>query len=298
MVIRKSAERCHVGTFRNGPHSAHGRRAQVALGSSTFRGMRTRIALLVGIVGLAFGSGRATAQLSSAELFVNIDAGVSATDEGNPTESDSFSDGPRNANIFLNSGNIPWSLFVSAGGGTAESNGSLTYLATNTSQIYSRGDFDFEALASTPAAALASFDAVMGINFQVATQRTLTISGFVSTLFDLEGPEVVNCQYNGVILAGDDRFSTLPGGTYFFDVERTLFPGETGALGCSAASSGADAESNTLVWDVTVTGLPEPGPALGSLVAVVSLALRRRCRSRSVAIARKPNARPADSMRE
>lgn len=273
--------------------------AQVAQSSSTFRGMRTRIALLVGVIGLAFGSGRAAAQLSSAELFVNIDAGVSATDEGIPTSFDNFSDGPRNADIFLNSGNIPWNLFAHAGGGTAETNGLLTYLATNTSQIYSRGDFDFEALASTPAAALAGFDAVMGINFQVATQRTFTISGFVSTLHDLDGPEVVNCQYNGVILAGDDRFATLPAGTYFFDVERTLYPLETGALGCSAASSGATADSNTLVWDVTVTGLPEPGPALGTFAAMATLeALRRSCRSHRGAIVRKPKARPADSLRE
>jgi hypothetical protein len=261
--------------------------------------MRTRVALLAGIVGVVVGAGRAGAQLSSAELYVDIYAGVSATDEGIPTSSDNFDDGPRNADIFLNSGNIPWNLFAHAGNATAESNGLLTYLATNTSQIYSRGDFDFEALGAAPAAALAGFNAVMRIDFQVATQRTFTISGFVSTLQDLDGPEVVNCQYNGVVLAGDDRSATLPAGTYHFDVERTLYPGETGSLGCSADSSGATADSNTLVWDVTVTGLPEPGSALAALAAVVSLgALRSRCRPRSVAIGRKPNARPADSAEE
>lgn len=250
--------------------------------------MRARSAVLVGVAWLAFRAGPAAAQLSTAELYVDINAGVSATDEGIPTHSDSFDDGPRYADIFLKSGNIPWNLFVHAGGATAETNGLLSYLATNTSRIYSRGDFDFEALGAPPASALAGFDAVMGIAFQVATQRTFTISGFVSTAVALEGPEVVNCQYNGVVLAGDDRFATLPAGTYFFDVERTLFPGETGALSCSAASSGATAEANTLVWDVTVTGLPEPGPAHGALAAAIALGLlRSRGRSRPVAIGRR-----------
>ena len=38
--------------------------------------------------------------------------------------------------------------------------------------------------------------------------------------------------------------------------------GETGTLGCSAASSGGTADANTLVWEVAVNHLPEPGPAL------------------------------------
>ncbi len=234
---------------------------------------------LCSVAVVALGAMPASAQLSSAELFVNIDAGVSASDMNSPLVSDSFSDGPRTFDVFLASGNIPWDLQVESGGGEAETEGQIEYLATTTSQIFARGDFTMRAAAASPASALAGFDAVMSISFEVETQTTLSLTGFVSTGRELSNPEVVVCQFNGQVLAGDSRATPLAAGTFTFDVERGLFPEETAVIECSAASSGGQANSNTLAWEVTVNGLPEPETTLGTLVGVGALgALARRRR--------------------
>jgi hypothetical protein len=231
--------------------------------------------------GLAIAALPAHAQLTSAELSLNIDAGVSADDVEFPFETQSFSDGPRNEDIFLESATIPWDIFVASGGAQSGSTGQLTYLATNTSQIFTRGEFDFSALAAPPASAIAGFDAVLSIDFQVAVTTTFTITGHVSTVRALDAPEVISCQYNGVVLAGDSRATPLTAGTYVIDAERTLYPDETGSLECAAASSGALTDGNTLVWEVAVNGLPEPGSALASIAACISLASLARRRSGS-----------------
>ena len=243
--------------------------------------MRARIDRLVcfGAVGLGLLAPSAEAQLSSAEMFVNVHAGVSAVDMDVPQSNDSFQDGPRTLDILLDSGSIPWDVQAAAGGGAATSDGLLRYLATTTSQIYSHGDFSMLSSAEFPAAALAGFDAVMSISFQVATQTTFTITGFVSTGRALDDPEVVNCQYNGVVLAGDTRATPLAAGTYVFQEEHTLYPLETGVLGCSAASSGGMSDSNALTWDVAVNDLPEPGTAAGTLAAVAALGALARSRA-------------------
>jgi hypothetical protein len=231
-------------------------------------------------VALAFAAPRADAQLTSASLSADLNGGVSASQEGFPLDSKSFLPPLISEDIFLESDTIPWDLFAVSGGGEATSTGEFTYLATNTSQIFTRGEFFMEALAAAPAASSASFDASMSIHFQVAVQTTFTITGFVSTTRALDEPEVVGCQYNGVVLAGDTRATPLDAGTYTFQVERTLFPFESGSLDCAAASSGAIADSNRLIWEVVVSGLPEPGALLASLTAVGALTGLRRWRTR------------------
>lgn len=229
----------------------------------------------------------ARAQLTSADLYLNVHAGVSATGVDSPLDTDSFDDGPRSGDIFLQSATIPWDLFVASGGAEAGSTGQLTYVATDTSQIYTRGDFSFDTYAQSPAAALGGFDAVLRIDFQVAVQTTFKLNGFVSALHDLDEPEVVYCQYNGVVLAGDTRATPLPAGNYLFvDVEKTLYPFETGSLECGAEASGGQIASNTLVWEATVSELPEPGVAFSALAAFGSLATLGRLRGAASSRAR------------
>ena len=235
--------------------------------------------IVSGIAALGVAAPGAEAQLSSAELFVDIDAGVSATDMNIPTDTDTFSNGPITSDIFLGSGSIPWNLQAADGAGAATTVGQVQYLATTTSQIFARGDFEFLTSAGGDAAALGGFDAVVSIRFQVAVETPYTVTGFVSTAQALDAPQVVSCQINGTILAGDTRATPLAAGTYLIDAQRTLFPGETAVLECSAAASGGQNASNTLAWEVTVNGLPEPESALATLTsvgAIAALARRRR----------------------
>ena len=97
----------------------------------------------------------------------------------------------------------------------------------------------------------------------------------------LDGPEVVACQYNGVVLAGDSRAEPLAPGVYPIDAERTLYPGEVGSLECAAASSGGQSDSNTLEWQVAVEGLPEAESGTGMLAAGGTLAAIKRRRTRA-----------------
>lgn len=243
--------------------------------------MRHRIALVgacaLGIACLA--TRPAAAQLASAEMFLDVDAGVSASGPSNPLQSETFSNGPRSFDLLGVDDSIGWNLNVTSGG-SAETVGTIDYRAITTYEIVSTGDFSFTTLASPPVSAIGGFDATMRIDFQVASVVTFLLTGQVSTGRSLDDPEVVACQYNGVVLAGDTRATPLDAGTYAFSVERTLYPNETGSLQCAAASSGALGDSNVLTWRVTVEGLdpaPEPGAALAGLAAVAGLVgLRRR----------------------
>jgi hypothetical protein len=243
--------------------------------------MRNRMRLFSAcVLGLACLAARpAVAQLASAEMFVDIDAGVSASGPSNPFQSETFSNGPRSFDLLGVDDSIGWNLNVTSGG-SAETVGTIDYRAITTYEIVSTGDFSFATLAAPPVSALGGFDATIRIDFQVASVVTFLLSGQVSAARSLDAPDVVACQYNGVVLAGDTRATPLDAGTYAFSVERTLFPNETGSLQCAAASSGGLTDSNELAWRVTVEGLdpaPEPDAALASLAALgVLLVLRRR----------------------
>ncbi len=192
---------------------------------------------------------RAEAQLASAELYVDIDAGAQATDEGPVTDAETFTDGPRTADVFLGSGSIPWDLQAIAGGGTGDADGQVNYLAA-ASQIVLGGTFAIKSAATAPAAALAGFDAVAKITFQVSEETPYTITGSVSTGRELSEAEVVACQINGTVLAGDSRATTLAPGSYPILREGVVFPGESFAVECSAASSGGTADENTVTFDL------------------------------------------------
>jgi hypothetical protein len=246
--------------------------------------MRMRIVrLFVGVVlsglGVGLGAPRTEAQLVSADLYRDIHAGISASNAPEfPLQQDAFDIAPISSSIFPSSGTIPWNLYLNVGGAEASTDGNIVYLAAS-SQIYTTGNFTMFAGADLPQTAVSDFDAVISISFQVATQTTFTLSGSVSTERALRDEEVVACQYNGVVLAGDSRATPLAPGTYTFDVEHTLYPEETGVLQCAAASSGGMSDANTLTWDVAVNGLPEPGTAAGTLAAVAALAAVARSRA-------------------
>lgn len=247
--------------------------------------MRTiRVAGLVAVTALLVGGARpAGAQLASAELFVNVTAGASATDMNLPTDTESFSDGPRTTDIFLGSGTIPFDLQAISGGGRADADGQINYLATTSSQISASGNFVFMASAAAPAAALAGFDAVFKITFTVAATTPYTLTGHVSTGRALSAPEVVACQVNGTVLAGDSRATPLAPGTYPFLAERVASAGEPIFIECDAASSGGTSDVNTVTWEFTANFGPITPTTSTTLVPLTRRQCRKACRQAKAA---------------
>ncbi|HEV7735351.1 MAG TPA: hypothetical protein VGR62_24475 [Candidatus Binatia bacterium] len=231
-----------------------------------------RLSVVLAIL-LATAVPRAEAQLATAELFVDIDAGAQATDEGPISDAETFTDGPRTTDVFLGSGSIPWDLQAIAGGGKGDADGQVNYLAA-ASQIILGGTFTIQSAAAAPAAALAGFDAVAKITFEVSAETPYTITGSVSTGRALSEAEVVACQINGTVLAGDSRATTLAPGVYPILREGVAFPGESLAVECSAASSGGTADANTVTFDLQLN--------LGSTTPTTSTTLqpltKRQCK--------------------
>jgi hypothetical protein len=201
---------------------------------------------------LAVTVSRADAQLATAELFVNIDAGTNATDAEGNDDPQAYGQGPQTTNVFLGSGSFPWLLQSVVTGANAKSQGQVDYLAAAT-QVRLAGNFHNEMASAAPAAAAGGFDAVVKITFTVAEQTPFAIAGGVSTGRALSGPEVVTCQLNGTVLAGDTRATPLDAGDYPIVYDSVAFPGETFALECAARSDGGGADASTVGFDATLT---------------------------------------------
>lgn len=197
-----------------------------------------------------------TAQVASAELFINATAGTNASDENVPSDPQSFHDGPRTTDITLLSDGIPILLQSHAGGADGKVQGQINYLAAAT-QITTSGTFHVQVGAlGEAAAALANVDATLEITFQTAVDTPYHISGHVKSAIDLSNSEVVTCQVNGTVLAGDTRATPLMAGVYPFTRDGTAAANEPISVECAAAwGAGATSTvgfSNDLEWELTV----------------------------------------------
>jgi hypothetical protein len=230
---------------------------------------------VLGVVVALLIASRAGAQLASAELFVNIHANSSAVDEqGHSDTPTPFADGPRTANVLGGSGNIPWSLQSVVTGAEAESNGHVNYLATS-QQIVIGGMFRIELASTAPATAGAGFDAIAKISFTVSEETPYSIGGGVSATRALRDDEVVACQINGTVLAGDTRATPLAAGAYGIAYQSVAFPGETIDLECSAAASGGTADANSVAFDVTLNLGGTPATTTSTTLQPLT---KRQCR--------------------
>lgn len=217
---------------------------------------------------------RAEAQLASAELFVDINAGTNATNDVPVSDPQSYGVGPQSSNAFLGSGSFPWLLQSVVTGANAKSEGQLDWLATST-QVRLAGNFHNLIAATAPAAALGGFDAVAKITFTVTEQTPFSIAGSVTTGRELSGPEVVACQINGTVLAGDTRATPLAAGSYAIVYDGVIYPGESFALECAAKSDGGSADTNTVTFDATLTF--GEGPATTTTTTLQPLT-KRQCK--------------------
>lgn len=210
---------------------------------------------------LAMTVPRAHAQLATAELFVDIDAGTNATDGEGNDDPQAYTQGPRSEDAFLGSGSFPWLLQSVVTGASAKSTGQVDYLSAAT-QVRLAGNFHNEIESAAPSAASGGFDAVVKVTFTVSEETPYTIAGGVSTGRALDEAEVVACQINGRVLAGDSRATPLPAGSYGITYESVAYPGESFALECAAKSNGGTGDASTVSFEATVTfGDGDGGPA-------------------------------------
>lgn len=204
---------------------------------------------------------RAHAQLATAELYVDIHAATHANDDTPTTDNQTYDRGPETTNGFLGSGTFPWLLQSVVTGASAKSQGQVDWLTAAT-QVRLAGSFHNEIESAAPSAASGGFDAVAKITFTVAEQTPFTIAGGVMTGRALDDAEVVACQINGTVLAGDSRATPLAAGSYGITYQSVAYPGESFALECAANSSGGTGDASTVTFEATVTfGDGDGGPA-------------------------------------
>jgi hypothetical protein len=210
---------------------------------------------------LALAVPRAYAQLASAELFVDIHAATHATDDTPKTDNQTYDHGPTTTDGLLGSGSFPWMLQSVVTDASAKSTGQVDWLAAAT-QLRLAANVHNEIESAAPSAASGGFDAVIKLTFTVSEQTPFTIAGGVSTGRALSDSEVVACQINGTVLAGDSRATPLPAGDYPIDHQGVISPGESFSLECAARSDGGTADASTVGFDATVTfGDGDGGPS-------------------------------------
>ncbi len=228
------------------------------------------------LVLLAVAVPRAHAQLATAELYANIHAGTHATDDTPTTDNQTYDHGPATTNGFLGSGSFPWLLQSVVSDAMAKSQGQVDWLAAAT-QLRLAGNFHNEIESAAPSAASGGFDAVIKLTFTVTEQTPFSIAGGVSTGRALSDSEVVACQINGTVLAGDSRATPLPAGDYAIDYQGVIYPGETFALECAARSDGGTNDASTVGFDATLTfGDGDGGP--GTTTTTLQPLTKKQCK--------------------
>jgi hypothetical protein len=237
------------------------------------------------LVVLACAVPRAHAQLATAELFANIHAGTNATDDTPTSDPQAYDHGPTTTDAFLGSGSFPWLLQSVVTGASAKSTGQVDWLAAAT-QVRLAGTFQNDIESTAPSAAAGGFDAIAKITFTVTEQTPYTISGGVHTNRALDEAEVVACQINGRVLAGDSRATPLAAGSYGIAYESVAYPGESLALECAAKSNGGTADANTVTFEATVTfgdGDGGPGTTTTTLQPLTKRQCKKACRQGAAA---------------
>lgn len=195
--------------------------------------------LLVAVV--ALGAGPAGAQLVDATLFKNITAGAGAFDDNGPGDNESYANGPSNDPIPFGAQVIAINLVATDGGAQSSVHGQISYQVLS-SELTAKGFVRHYSKATGElASALAGFDAVMSFRFDASEQSEYRIFGWVKSDRDLSEPELIACQRNGIVLAGDTRATLYPLGLQQFEDVRTIFPNEPVTIECGAVASGGAA---------------------------------------------------------
>jgi hypothetical protein len=225
---------------------------------------------------LALAVPRAHAQLATAELYVNIHAATHATDDTPTTDNQTYDHGPTTTDAFLGSGSFPWLLQSVVSDAMAKSQGQVDWLAAAT-QLRLAGNFHNEIESAAPSAASGGFDAIAKLTFTVTQQTPFSIAGGVSTGRALSASEVVACQINGTVLAGDTRATPLAAGDYPIVHQGTIYPGETFSLECAARSDGGTSDASTVGFDATLTFGEGGGPGTTTTTTLQPLT-KRQCK--------------------
>lgn len=233
----------------------------------------TRLFLAFATVAAAFAAERAGAEISAATLYRIESSGAGASAPDFPYQSETSSLGPITTDVYGQSGSDPLDVSVVRGSAYASATGSVSYRTNLVEVRLDSSPLEMRTQAEPPESALASLDAVLQISFQVDVPTTFAIVGHVSSLRDLAVPEVVACQWNGVVLAGDTRATPLAAGTYPFTEERTVYPLETAVVECAAATSGGMTDRSALSFELVARDVsaPEPDAGLATLAALGTL---------------------------
>ena len=190
---------------------------------------------------LAFGADSAEAQLVDATLFKNITAGAAAFDENPPGVNKNYDDGPSSDPIPFGAQVIPINLVATFGGAESSIHGQIAYQVLS-SELTAKGFVrHYSKATGEHASASAGFDAVVSFQFDASEQSEYRIFGWVKSDRDLSEPELVACQRNGVVLAGDTRATTYALGLQKFEEVRTIYPNDPVTIECGAVASGGAA---------------------------------------------------------
>lgn len=196
---------------------------------------------------LTLCAAEARAQVTSVEVYRDVDAGAAASDQNVGGANDPFQFGPNTTVVLSGGGNTTFDVNMDKGGGHSEAHGLIQYLVSQ-SEITASGKFTEFTSVIDQASASAGIDATISLKFSVAEKASYRIWGWIQTPKALTDPELLACLRNGVVLAGDSRATPLASGVYMFDQDREIFPEDPVTIECGAACSAAQGQSDDISW--------------------------------------------------
>jgi hypothetical protein len=224
--------------------------------------MKTDAVLTIGIALtalLACTVDSAHAQIVDTTLHKEISAGAGTFDLNETGPNETLSEGPATDPLPLGTDTLPIHVASHIASASAQVDGDIEYQLFDSELLASARVFHSSRVTNDTASAASGFDAVVQFEFDVSTQSEYRIVGWVSSSRPLLGPELISCQRNGVILAGDTRATPYPGGLQTFDETRTAFPNDPVTILCGAVASGGQTASGTVAWQFAVR-LSDAGP--------------------------------------